>query len=545
MVSVDSAPETKGRPGGGLRRDVGLIGLMWASVGSIIGSGWLYGAEKAVVMAGPAAIISWIIGAVAIVLLALVHAELGGMFPVAGGTARYPHYAFGGLAGMSFGWFSWLQAATVAPIEVEAMIGYAGHWSWAKGFQHADGTLTASGLAVAVFLMAVFVAVNFLGVRVLAFTNSAATWWKIAVPLAAIFLIAVGNFHPGNFTSEGFAPFGAKGVLSAISSSGIIFALLGFEQAIQLAGESRDPKRDLPRATLGSVAIGAVIYVLLQLVFIAALPHSTFAHGWAKLHYEGISGPWAGLATLVGLGWLSLVLYLDAVVSPGGTGLIYTTATSRVSFGLAKNGYLPKVFARTDRRGVPWFGLIMSFVTGVVCFLPFPSWQELVGFITSASVLMYAGAPLAYGVFAERLPHLERPYRLPAGKVLAPLSFVVANLIIYWAGWDTLWRLGVAIVLGYLLLGAYAWYAVAAGLPDAPRLDWKAAQWLPVYLLGLGLISWQGGFGGQGHLALWWDMLVVTAFSLVIYYWAKATASRPEDIERSIDEVVVTEAPAH
>lgn len=225
--------------------------------------------------------------------------------------------------------------------------------------------------------------------------------------------------------------------------------------------------------------------------------------------------------------------------------MIYTTATSRVSFGLAKNGYLPKVFARTDRRGVPWFGLIMSFVTGVVCFLPFPSWQELVGFITSASVLMYAGAPLAYGVFAERLPHLERPYRLPAGKVIAPLSFVVANLIIYWAGWDTLWRLGVAIVLGYLLLGAYAWYAVAAGLPDAPRLDWKAAQWLPVYLLGLGLISWQGGFGGQGHLALWWDMLVVTAFSLVIYYWAKATASRPEDIERSIDEVVVTEAPAH
>ncbi|MEU0426470.1 APC family permease [Streptomyces canus] len=545
MVSVDSAPETKGKPGGGLRRDVGLIGLMWASVGSIIGSGWLYGAEKAVVMAGPAAIISWIIGAVAIVLLALVHAELGGMFPVAGGTARYPHYAFGGLAGMSFGWFSWLQAATVAPIEVEAMIGYAGHWSWAKGFQHADGTLTASGLAVAVFLMAVFVAVNFLGVRVLAFTNSAATWWKIAVPLVAIFLIAVGNFHPGNFTSEGFAPFGAKGVLSAISSSGIIFALLGFEQAIQLAGESRDPKRDLPRATLGSVAIGAVIYVLLQLVFIAALPHSAFAHGWAKLNFEGISGPWAGLATLVGLGWLSLILYLDAVVSPGGTGLIYTTATSRVSFGLAKNGYLPKVFARTDRRGVPWFGLIMSFVTGVVCFLPFPSWQELVGFITSASVLMYAGAPLAYGVFAERLPHLERPYRLPAGKVLAPLSFVVANLIIYWAGWDTLWRLGVAIVLGYVLLGVYAWYAVAAGLPDAPRLDWKAAQWLPVYLLGLGLISWQGGFGGQGHLALWWDMLVVTAFSLVIYYWAKATASRPEDIERSIDEVVVTEAPAH
>ncbi|MFI6466435.1 APC family permease [Streptomyces sp. NPDC050528] len=545
MVSVDKLVPEASRDPSGLRRDVGLIGLMWASVGSIIGSGWLYGAEKAVVVAGPAAIISWLIGTVAIVLLALVHAELGGMFPVAGGTARYPHYAFGGLAGMSFGWFSWLQAATVAPVEVEAMIGYAGHWSWATGFQHTDGTLTGSGILVAVFLMAVFVVVNFLGVRVLAHTNSAATWWKIAVPLATIFIIAVGNFHPGNFTSHGFAPFGAKGVLSAISSSGIIFALLGFEQAIQLAGESRDPKRDLPRATLGSVAIGATIYVLLQVVFIGALPGSSFAHGWAHLAYAGISGPWAGLATVVGLGWLSVVLYLDAIISPGGTGLIYTTATSRVSYGLSKNGYAPKVFADTDKRGVPWFGLIISFVTGVVCFLPFPSWQELVGFITSASVLMYAGAPLAYGVFADRLPQLERPYRLPFGKVLSPLSFVVANLIIYWAGWDTLWRLGVAIVLGYMLLGTYAWYATASERPDAPRLDWKAAQWLPVYLLGLGVISWQGSFGGQGHIALWWDIVVVAVFSLGIYYWAKATASRPEEIERSIDEVVITDAPAH
>nr|WP_107051311.1 APC family permease [Streptomyces sp. NRRL S-1022] len=519
---------------------------MWASVGSIIGSGWLFGAEKAVVAAGPAAIISWVIGAVAIVLLALVHAELGGMFPVAGGTARYPHYAFGGLAGMSFGWFSWLQAATVAPIEVEAMIGYAKHWQWATGLQHPDGTLTASGFAVAVVLMALFVGVNFFGVRALAHTNSAATWWKIAVPLAAIFVIAIGNFHPGNFTSEGFAPFGAKGVLSAISDSGIIFALLGFEQAIQLAGESRNPQRDLPRATLGSVAIGAVIYLLLQVVFIAALPHTSFAHGWAHLDFPGISGPWAGLATLVGLGWLSVVLYIDAVISPGGTGLIYTTATSRVSYGLAKNGYAPKLFTKTDKRGVPWFGLIIAFVTGVICFLPFPSWQTLVGFITSASVLMYAGAPLAYGVFADRLPHLERPYRLPGGKIVSPLSFVVADLIIYWAGWGTLWRLGFAILLGYVLLGSYAWYAIRKGLPDAPRLDFRAAQWLPGYLLGMGVISWLGGFGGgRGTIGLWWDMLIVAVFSLVVYYWAKATASKPEAIEQSIDEVVVTDAPAH
>lgn len=515
-------------------------------MGSIIGSGWLYGAKNAVMVAGPAALISWGIGAVAIVLLAFVHAELGGMFPVAGGTARYLHYAFGGLAGMSFGWFSWLQAATVAPIEVEAMIGYAGHWEFAKGFLNDNGTLTVSGFIVAVFLMGVFVAVNFLGVRVLSHTNSAATWLKIFVPLLAIFVLAVSNFHGGNFTSHGFAPFGTKGILAAISTSGIIFALLGFEQAIQLAGESKNPKRDIPRAVLGSVAIGTMIYVLLQVVFIAALPATSFASGWENLDFPGISGPFAGLATTVGLGWLAWVLYFDAIVSPGGTGLIYTTSTSRISYGLSKNGYAPQLFERVDRRGVPWFGLTISFLTGVICFLPFPSWQELVGFITSASVLMYAGAPLAFGALRRRLPNRERSYRLPGGAIIAPLSFVVASLIIYWTGWHTLARLGIAIVLGYVLLGSYAAYATKKGLPNAPKLDWRAAQWLPAYLLGLGVISWQGSFGdGQGHLPMWWDMGVVAVFAMAIYSWATRVALPAHLIEQMIEDVEVVDEGGH
>ena len=542
----DQNSGTAGTAHRSLKRHVGLVGLMWASVGSIIGSGWLFGAKSAVTAAGPAAVISWGIGAVAIVLLALVHAELGGLFPVSGGTARYPHYAFGGLAGMSFGWFSWLQAATVAPIEVEAMIGYAKDAPWASGLQNANGTLTTSGFIVATALMAVFVAVNFLGVKALARTNSVATWLKIFVPLFTIFVLAITSFHGSNFTSHGFAPFGAKGVLPAISTSGISFALLGFEQAIQIAGESRNPKRDIPRAVLGSVAIGTLIYTLLQVVFIGALPVTAFANGWAKLDFPGIDGPFAGLATLVGLGWLSYVLKADAVISPGGTGLIYTTSTSRISYGLSRNGYAPQKFEQLDKNGVPWFGLIIAFVTGVICFLPFPSWQQLVSFITSASVLMYAGAPLAFGALRRRLPDRERSYRLPLGGVISPAAFVVSSLIIYWAGWQTLSRLGIAIVLGYALLGSYAVYAIKKRLPNAPRLNWKSAQWLPVYLVGLGLISWQGGFGdGTGRIPMWYDMALVAVFSLVIYYWAIRVALPAEEIEREVADVEVVDAGGH
>src|SRR3954464_4822044 len=269
----------------GLLRQIGLVGLLWASVGSIIGSGWLFGAQGALATAGPAAIIAWGIGGLAILILALVHAELGGMYPVSGGTARFPHYAFGGAAGASFGWFSYLQAATVAPIEVAAVINYATHYSFAQGWLNKDQTLTTSGLIVAIVLMAVISSINFLGVRALAATNSTATWWKVGVPLLAIFAVAIaGGLHGSNFTAaDGFAPDGTQGILAAVATSGIIFAYLGFEQADQLAGENKNPKRDIPFAVIGSVVIGLVIYIALQIVFLLALPASAIGPTWAHV----------------------------------------------------------------------------------------------------------------------------------------------------------------------------------------------------------------------------------------------------------------------
>ena len=525
----------------GLRREIGFIGLLWASAGSIIGSGWLFGAQEALIAAGPAAIISWVIGAVAIFLLALTHAELGGMWPVAGGTARFPHYAFGGGAGASFGWFSWLQAATVAPIEVLAMITYGQHYAFAKDWMKTSsgGTsvLTGKGIVAAVILMAIFTSINFLGIRKLAHTNSAATWWKVGIPLLTIFVLAIVNFHASNFTAaDGFSPFGAKGVLTAVSTSGIIFALLGFEQADQLAGESARPKRDIPRAVIFSVIIGAVIYVALQVVFLGALPSSAIGHSWAHGAYTQMTGPFAQLATLVGVGWLAAILYADAIISPGGTGLIYTTSSSRVSYGLSRNGYFPTAYEATDRRGVPWFGLITAFVVGCVCFLPFPSWTSLVGLITAASVLMYAGAPLAFGVFRRRLPHAERPWRAPAGSVLAPLAFVVANLLILWTGWDTVWRLGVAISIGYVILAVTRLFGLNS---HSPQLDLRAASWLPFYLVGMGAIVYLSDFGPMSSpvFPLWWDMVAVAVFSLAIYFWAMAVALPTERIEEMIGDV--------
>ncbi|GAB3781694.1 APC family permease [Nocardioides ungokensis] len=536
-----------------LKREVGLVGLTWASMGSIIGSGWLFTPKEALIVAGPAAIISWLIAGVVIMVLALVHAELGGMYPVSGGTARFPHYAFGGFAGASFGWFSWLQAATVAPIEVSAMITYSQHYSFAHSWlDPKTGVLTTTGLVVAVILMALLTSINFLGIRRLAAANSAATWWKVAIPLLTIFVFAVTSFNTSNFTAaNGFNPGGAHGILAAVSTSGIIFSYLGFEQADQLAGEAKNPRRDIPFAIIGSIVLGITIYVLLQVAFLLALPSSAIGPTWSSTassaYYTVFTGPFAEVATLISLGWLAAILYADAIISPAGTGLIYTTGSSRVSYGLSRNGYVPTMFEWTNTRAVPWVGLIAAFITGCICFLPFPSWQSLVGLITSASVLMYAGAPLSLGVFRRRLPDAERPYRLPWAGVLSPFAFFVANLIILWSGWTTDWKLGVAILIGYAILAISRIFHLN---DKPPVLNWRSAVWLPPYLIGMGIIVYVSTFGPGGWLHLWWDMLVVAVFSMIIYFWAMQVGLPAEQIEEMISEVVLPEeeglaAPEH
>jgi hypothetical protein len=159
-----------------------------------------------------------------------------------------------------------------------------------------------------------------------------------------------------------------------------------------------------------------------------------------------------------------------------------------------------------------------------------------VGLITAASVLMYAGAPLAFGVFRRRLPHAERPWRAPAGSVLAPLAFVVANLLILWTGWDTVWRLGVAILIGYVILAVTRLFHLNS---RSPQLDLRAASWLPVYLVGMGAIVYLSDFGPMSDpiFPLWWDMVAVAIFSAIIYFWAMAVALPTERIEEMIGDV--------
>lgn len=525
-----------------LQRDIGFRGLTFVSLGSIIGSGWLLGALTAATVAGPASLLSWLLAAAMLLVLALVHAELGGAYPFAGGTARFPLFAFGPLAAFTTGWMTWLQSVSIAPIEVEATLSYTAHIGWVSRnvtILDGDGDLTRPGIAVASVFMLLFTVVNIVGVRMLSDSNAAVVVWKTIVPLLTVVVLLVLSFHAGNFTAGGgFMPFGVHGVFAALPA-GVVFALQGFEQAIQMAGEARHPQRDVSRAVIGSTVIGTIIYLLLEVAFIGALAPANLIHGWADPIGPGDFGPYAEIATALGVGWLAFVLYVDAVVSPAGTGLVYLGGTARITYAMGRERSLPRVLARVSLRGVPLWSIIAAFAVGELCLLPFPSWQSLVGLITSATMFMYAYAPVALHALRLRDPNRHRPYRTPAWKVVSPAAFVSANLVIYWSGFEANWKICASLALGLAVYLGNRLFVPAGNRVD---LRWRSALWVWPWLGGTLLIGYLGqyGTGARGTIPAWWDLAVVTAFSLAVYYGAVSLAMPAEAVATAVaaDEAV-------
>jgi amino acid transporter len=511
---------------GRLHRSVGFYGLMMVSLGSIIGSGWLLGALNAAERAGPASVLSWILAAAMLSLLALVYAELGATYPVAGGAARFPQYSHGPVAGFIAGWASWLQAVFIAPLEILAAITYVNSVGWVN--QHFNmitkvganaGLLNGTGVVVALVLMVVFTVMNLAGAKFVSDSNVVVVIWKTAVPVVAVGVVAALQFNPSNFhAGGGFMPFGFHGVFAALTG-GVVFGLQGFEQAVHLAGEARDPKRDLSRAILAAMAIGAVLYALLQVVMIGGLDPVHLIKGWSMPLGTDPSdyGVWYTLALALGAGWLAKVLLLDAVVSPAGTGVVYLATTARLSYALGEAPEMPTALAKT-RKGVPVVSILTAAVVGSAALGPFKSWNALVSVVTAATAIMYAFAPVALAALHKTKRDRQPSYRVPMPKLVLPAAFCSANLIMYWGGFDTNWKLAVAMLAGLVLFAVGAWRA-RTGAARALR----HAVWVGPWLAGHVLLGWLGRYGGgRSLLPNWVDIGVVIAFALAIFHWATA-----------------------
>ncbi|GAB0116717.1 APC family permease [Acidisoma sp. 7E03] len=526
-MSKPSAGGTSAVHAAPLRRDAKIIGLLFASTTSMIGSGWLFGAFHAAKIAGPLAVWSWVVGAVIIMLIALCFAELSSMFPKSGALVHMSHASHGDGLGRIWGWMLFLAYVPVPAVETEAVVTYANNYIPGLIVPGGSGVLTGLGFVVCALLLLVMAALNLLAIRLLLSVNSTITWWKVAVPVVtAITLIIVSMGHPSAAHADP-GGYSATGIFLALPAAGIVFSFLGFRTAIDLGGETANPGRNIPLAVIGSVILGAVVYVLLQIGFLSALTPADLAHGWANLNFPGAMGPFAGLASILGLGWLAFILYVDAYVSPGGTGLMYITGGSRILYAMGEMRGGPAWLTVLNGARVPWLAVAVMWIVGVIFLLPFPAWQLLVNYITSITVLTYGLGPIALLVLRRNLPGTRRSFHLPVANVIAPAAFICSNLLVLWTGFLTNTVLMVIVLVGFL---AYAgWFHLVARRPAA-EFGWREIFWLLPWFGGVWVISALSDIGGGlGILSFWPGVIVTVVWSLVVIALALRSALVAED----------------
>ncbi|MER7082393.1 amino acid/polyamine/organocation transporter, APC superfamily (TC 2.A.3) [Saccharopolyspora kobensis] len=586
-----------------LRRDLSAQQLLFISIGSIIGSGWLFAVLSAGAVAGPAVIVAWVITAILISVLALNYAETGSMIPRSGGIARYPYLTHGNYLGFLLSWSMLLGGVTTVAIEALAVVqyaaGYVTTWTGVELTSQGDdgSTLTGTGRVVAVVVMLLFFCVNVFGIRFFGKFNQWVSWWKLIIPVLT-FLLLFTVFDGSNFTGHGgFAPQGWGAVFNAIAVSGIVFAFQGFREGVNFGGEARNPQRNIFIATVGSVAICAVIFVLLQVAFIGALDWGST--GVAPGDWSGLEGSrWAdqplysalestGIALL---GAFGVFLLIDAAISPAGTGWIYLGDTARTLYGMALHGSMPKAFARVgERTRVPWLGMVACLVAGCAFFLPFPGWYKLIGYTSSTAVITYLAAAPQLQVMRRVVPDAPRPFFLRASKLLSPLGFLAASMILYWSGYEVLQGVVATVLVALPIYALYQgprqgrmpmsaatwlgavfavlwiatqvigplgtdslpflafWSLSAAEVLGFTGLLWlistpegrreiRASNWAVALTMVLYLVSYYGAYGTAAAplLPFPWDSAVAAALGLVAYYWAVGSGYSTQELRASL-----------
>lgn len=494
-----------------LKRDISTTNVLIIAAGGMIGSGWLFTPFIGAQMAGPNALISWIIAAIFMLFIALPLCEVGAMLPLSGGMSNYPTFTHGREVGFLFSWVTWLSYVVMTPIEIQAILQYSSHFFPVLLVKEASYfKLSHVGYVAAIGIMFVVVLFNTYGIKFLAECNKYASIVKFILPSIAI--VSLMHTAP-SFQNIQFNLASGESwmqIFSALSAGGIAFAFTGFQNGLMLAGEVKNPQKNIPIVMLGAVLIGFILYFLLQLSFLMAVPKVYLHQGWQQLSFPGDSGPLLGLTLLLGLGVVAVLLLFDAAFSPLGTTLVYTAATSRILYGMALNKYLPPIFLKLNRHQIPYITLYANFLVGSLSFLPFPGWQKMVAFLASASILSYGVGPICLLALRKLQSDRYRPFKLEGSFIFCHIAFYICNLMLYWCGFPVVWKLYLAIIVGFII------YIVCQR--NYQYSNKSSLYWFFSYITLLLLISYLGPFGGISLLKFPFDMLLIFPFSCLLLY---------------------------
>lgn len=168
-----------------------------------------------------------------------------------------------------------------------------------------------------------------------------------------------------------------------------------------------------------------------------------------------------------------------------------------------------------------------TFLVGICAFLPFPGWQKMVAFLSSASILSYGIGPICLLALRKIQPEQRRPFKLLGSLFFCNIAFYVCNLMLYWCGFSVIWKLCLAILFGFIIYLCYQ-----------KRNFWSgnySLYWFFSYITVLLLLSYLGPFGGIARLKFPFGMLIIFPFSLLMLYLSQYCLVRDQAEKESFD----------
>jgi APA family basic amino acid/polyamine antiporter len=436
--------------GSRLARSIGALDLTALGIGAIIGTGIFVIIGEAIAESGPAIVISFVLAGVTCVFSALAYAELASTLPVSGSAYTYAYATMGEVFAWIIGWDLILEyGVSVAAVAV----------GWGAYFVELLDSLFGVTLSEsitlppgeggdvnvpALLLVLAVASVLIAGIRQSARSNTVMVIIKLLV-LVFFILVAFTAFDGDHFSD--FAPNGFSGIESAAAL--IFFAYIGFDAVSTGSEETRQPQRDLPIAIVGSLLIATLLYILVSVAAVGALPADQLA---------GQDAPLAvALSEGAGIGWGADIVTFGALVAITSVVLTILYGQTRVAFAMCRDGLMPERLAVVWERTRTPVALTLLFAVPVALLAAFVPLTEIAELVNIGTLFAFFVVNIAVIVLRRTKPDMRRGFRVPLVPVVPLIGAALCVYLMSKLPAETWLRFVVWLALGAVLYVVYGY----------------------------------------------------------------------------------------